>query len=86
MTSIEDEALRLLASFHKLLYRVYFLLIYSTGLRLNEGLRLEVGDIDKGRLHIHVRGGKSRKDRYVPITDVLLKMLRKWWRNTVTPS
>ncbi|MES9902699.1 MAG: site-specific integrase [Sedimenticola sp.] len=81
-----DETHRLLGSFHKLRYRVYFLLIYSTGLRLNEGLRLEVGDIDKDRLRIHVRGGKGRKDRYVPITDVLLKMLRQWWKEHRNPK
>jgi integrase/recombinase XerD len=40
---------------------------------------LEVGDIDAQRLRIHVRGGKGDKDRYVPITETLLHMLRRWW-------
>jgi len=74
-----EETHRLLDTVHKLRYRVYFVLIYSTGLRLNEGLKLEVGDIDKDRLRLHVRKGKGNKDRYVPITDEVLKMLRQWW-------
>ncbi len=74
-----EETHRLLDSVRVLRYRVYFVLIYSTGLRLNEGLRLEVGDIDKNRMRLHIRGGKGRKDRFVPITETLLKMLRQWW-------
>lgn len=79
------ETHRLLESIHQLRYRVYFVLLYSTGLRLNEGLRLAVGDVDADRLRIHVRGGKGRKDRYVPITQALLKMLRQWWREHRNP-
>lgn len=80
------ETHRLLESIHQLRYRVYFVLLYSTGLRLNEGLRLAVGDVDADRLRIHVRGGKGRKDRYVPITQALLKMLRQWWREHRNPQ
>jgi site-specific recombinase XerD len=74
-----EETLRLLGTVHKLRYRVFFTLLYSTGLRLGEGLALEVGDIDGPRLRIHVRGGKGDKDRFVPITDGVLLMLRRWW-------
>jgi integrase len=81
-----EETHRLLDTVHKLRYRVYFILIYSTGLRLNEGLKLEVGDLDKDRLRLHVRKGKGNKDRYVPITEELLKMLRKWWLTHRNPT
>ncbi len=74
-----EETLRLLGTVRKLRYRVFFTTLYSTGLRLSEGLALEVGDIDAQRLRIHVRGGKGDKDRYVPITEPLLHMLRRWW-------
>jgi integrase/recombinase XerD len=74
-----EETLRLLGTVRKLRYRVFFTTLYSTGLRLSEGLALEVSDIDAQRLRIHVRGGKGDKDRYVPITDTLLRMLRRWW-------
>jgi site-specific recombinase XerD len=80
-----EETLRLLATVRKLRYRVFFVTLYSTGLRLSEGLRLEVGDIDRHRMRIHVRGGKGNKDRYVPITEPLLRMQRKWWKTHEHP-
>ena len=79
------EMLALLGSVRKLRYRVFFVLLYSTGLRLGEGLALEVGDIDAGRMRLHVRGGKGDKDRYVPITEPLLLLLRRWWQTHSHP-
>jgi site-specific recombinase XerD len=79
------ETHRLLGSVYKLRYRVFFVALYSTGLRLGEGLALQVGDIDGQRLRIHVRAGKGNKDRYVPITHPLLGMLRKWWKTHENP-
>ncbi len=76
---------RLLDSVYKLRYRVFCVTLYSTGLRLSEGLRLEVGDIDRHRMRIHVRGGKGNKDRYVCITEPLLHTLRKWWKTHENP-
>lgn len=80
------EMHRLLGSVRKLRYRVFFILRYSTGLRLGEGLALQVGDIDAQRMRLHVRGGKGDKDRYVPITDRLLTLLRRWWSIHRHPS
>ena len=80
-----EQTQRLLGSVYKLRYRIFFVTLYSTGLRLAEGLALEVGDIDGQRMRIHVRGGKGNKDRYVPITQPLLGMLRKWWKTHESP-
>jgi len=82
---IRSETHRLLGTVYKLRYRVFFVTLYSTGLRLSEGLALEVGDIDRHRLRIHVRRGKGRKDRYVPITQPLLRLLRQWWKTHENP-
>jgi integrase/recombinase XerD len=48
-------------------------------------LALGVGDIDRHRMRIHVRGGKGNKDRSVPITQPLLGMLRKCWKTHENP-
>jgi integrase/recombinase XerD len=74
-----EETHRLLATVRKLRSRVFFILLYSTGLRLGEGLALEVGDIDAQHMRLHVRSGKGDKDRCVPITKPLLAILRRWW-------
>jgi site-specific recombinase XerD len=53
--------------------------IYACGLRITEGIRLEVGDIHADRLQLHVRGGKGSRDRYVPLTERSLNVLRHFW-------
>jgi site-specific recombinase XerD len=73
------ETLEVINITHKLRYRVFFLTVYSMGLRLGEGLQLEVGDIDGTRLRVHIRGAKGGNDRYVPLPEVTLDVLRRFW-------
>lgn len=61
-------------------YRVCLSTIYACGLRLLEGVRLQVKDIDSQRKMLHICQGKGGKDRYVPLPDVTLEMLRQHWR------
>jgi integron integrase len=51
-------------------------LLYGTGLRLLEGLRLRVKDVDFDRREILVREGKGGKDRVTMLPDSLLQPLR----------
>jgi integrase/recombinase XerD len=60
-------------------YRVCLTTIYSCGLRLREGINLQVRDIDSDRMVVHVRKGKRAKDRYVPLPVQTLVMLRQYW-------
>jgi integrase/recombinase XerD len=57
----------------------YLSTVYSCGLRLHEGLHLEVSDIDSSRMMIHVQRGKGAKDRYVALPQATLKLLRRYW-------
>jgi len=59
--------------------KTFFWTIYSLGLRLNEGLNLQVGDIDAARGMVHIHRGKGAKDRYVPLPTSTLMMLREYW-------
>ena len=52
-------------------------LLYGCGLRLHEGLRLRLKDIDLERGVVKIRGGKGRKDRVVTLPDSLHAMLAK---------
>jgi integrase/recombinase XerD len=63
----------------RLRYRVFFLTVYSLGLRLGEGLDLEVGDIDGQLRRVHIRQAKGGKDRYVPLPALTLQNLRRFW-------
>lgn len=58
---------------------VYFWTVYSLGLRLQEGLNLQVGDIDSQRMMVHVHRGKGAKDRYIPLPSSTLQQLRTYW-------
>ncbi|MGB5079636.1 MAG: tyrosine-type recombinase/integrase, partial [Burkholderiales bacterium] len=54
--------------------------LYSLGLRLGEGLRLQVGDIDGVRRRVHVRDAKGNRDRFVPLPGATHQLLRRFWR------
>lgn len=58
---------------------VYFWTVYSLGLRLQEGLNLQVGDIDAARGMVHIHRGKGAKDRYIPLPTTTLHALRRYW-------
>ena len=79
-----DEVWRILDAIRIPVYRVCLTTIYACGLRLMEGVGLQVPDVDGDRtlLHIHGKGGK---DRYVPLPDATLALLRTHWRTHRQP-
>jgi integrase/recombinase XerD len=74
------EAGRLFAMTRSRSYRVLFFTLYSLGLRLGEGLRLTVADIDADRQRVHIRDAKVNKDRLVPLPTATLTCLRRFWK------
>ena len=74
-----EEAKRIFAATRVVSYRVLFFTLYSLGLRLGEGLRLQVGDIDAARARVHIRDAKGNKDRLVPLPQATLQLLRRFW-------
>jgi integrase/recombinase XerD len=60
-------------------YRVCLVVIYACGLRLLEGVHLQVKDIDSARRMLHICQGKGGRDRYVPLPEACLGMLRRHW-------
>lgn len=74
------EVGQILSAVHSRRYRVCLSTIYACGLRLREGVSLQVGDIDGARHLLHVRHGKGNKDRYVPLSERNLALLRDHWR------
>lgn len=80
-----EEVRRILGQVRVLRYRVCLSTIYGCGLRLQEGIHLQVEDVDSGRGLIHVRHGKGNKDRYVPLPEAVLDQLRRYWRSHRNP-
>jgi integrase/recombinase XerD len=53
-------------------------LVYGTGLRVSECVRLDLGDVDLGGRSLLVRDGKGRKDRSVPLVGRAREALRAY--------
>ena len=67
-------------------YQRFFYTLYCLGLRLGEGLRLSVADIDSDQHQVHVRNAKGGKDRLVPLPDKTLAVLRLHWSTHRHPT
>ncbi len=60
--------------------RTVLTVCYAAGLRVSEAIALKPADIDSQRMMIRVEQGKGQKDRYVMLSDELLRILREWYR------
>ena len=59
--------------------RLLFQIAYAAGLRVSEVVRLKLTDIDAQRMTLHIHCAKGRKDRMVPLSPLLLGLLRSYW-------
>ena len=75
-----EEVTRLIEAASNLTYRTILMLLYGTGMRRAEVPLLKVSDIDSERMIIHIRQGKGRRDRDVPMSPKLLEALRAHYR------
>lgn len=60
-------------------YRTCLQTIYACGLRISEGVVLQVEDVDSARMVLRVRG-KGNKERQVPLPEPTLEGLRDFWK------
>ena len=81
-----EEVWRIVDHVRRPQYRVCLSVIYACGLRLLEGVRLQVSQIDSARNQLHIRGGKGNKDRAIPLPPRTLTLLRAHWRLHRNPS
>ncbi len=71
---------QLIAATKQLHNATFLWTIYTLGLRLEEGLNLQIGDIDSQRMTVHIHRGKGAKDRYLPLPTSTLDVLRNYWK------
>jgi site-specific recombinase XerD len=70
-------------------YRTLLGLIYHTGLRVGEAVRIELRDLRETHTdhpRLHVRCGKGGKDRFVPLSAAMVTELRDWWKTHKHPT
>jgi len=75
-----QEARQLLAHIRRPAARMSAVMMYTCGLRVSEAVHLRIQDIDSRRMVVCVRNGKGRKDRYVPLPQRTLELLRSYWQ------
>ena len=76
---LSQHEVRLLLKAPKLLkHRLVLSLLYGCGLRNSELCNLKIIDLDLNRKMLHVRQGKGRKDRYVPLCDLLIRGIKRY--------
>jgi site-specific recombinase XerD len=69
-----------LSKIGNLKHRSILTLTYSVGLRVSEIINLKIDDIDSKRMIIHIKNGKGRKDRVVPLSQTVLEILREYYK------
>ncbi|PID74224.1 MAG: recombinase [Desulfobacterales bacterium] len=74
-----EQLQQLVCTTRQLSYKVFFFTVYSLGLRLGEGIRLKIGDMDAAHMRVHIRNAKGNKDRLVPLPNKTLQTLRAFW-------
>jgi len=73
------EVARLFAAIRELRFLMVLRLIYACGLRISEAIGLEVTDIKRDGPRLHIRDGKYRKDRLIPLPLWAYEELKVWW-------
>ena len=72
-----EEVKAVLLAFEELSHRVIFGLAYDTGVRISELINLLIGDVDLDRMMIHVRESKCKKDRYILLSEHMVRGIKK---------
>ncbi len=73
-----SEVKQLLKTPKLLKHRLVLAMLYGCGLRCFELRNLQLKDLDFDRKMLHIRQGKGRKDRYVPLSELHIRGLKKY--------
>jgi len=73
-----NEVIKILSVLKNIKHKAILTMTYSGGLRVSEVVKLEIGDIHKDRMLIHINQGKGYKDRYTLLSKKALILLDKY--------
>lgn len=74
-----QEVYNVIAALKNIKHKTLIILLYSTGMRVSEVANLKIIDIDSKLMRIKVVSGKGKKDRFVPLSPLVLDQLRKYY-------
>jgi integrase/recombinase XerD len=76
----QDEVFDVLGAIKNFKHRTAIMFIYSTGARVSECVNIRLTDIDSNRMQVNIQEGKGLKQRKVPLSPILLKTLRRYYK------
>ncbi len=76
----KEEVTRILNANKNIKHKTLLALVYGSGLRIGEALRLRLEDIDSKRMRIRLLGAKGKKDRYSIIGPSVLELLKSYYK------
>ena len=76
----KEEIAAMLKSTKNKKHKCLIAVIYSCGLRRSEAINLTISNIDSKRMQVKICGSKGKKDRYVPLAEKTVLLLREYYR------
>mgnify|MGYP004001300661 CR=1 FL=1 len=77
----KKEVKNIINNIKNLKHKTIISLIYSAWLRLSELIHLKIENIDSKRMKIYIKQSKGAKDRTLPLSKWILKILRIYYKN-----
>jgi len=81
----KEEVFEIFDSINNLKHRAIVALMYGSGLRVSEVVKLKVTDIDSRNFQVRILQSKNKWDRYTILPNYTLELLRKYWKNCGKP-
>ncbi len=75
-----EEVFRIINAAENIKHKTMLMLVYSSGLRVSELVKLKVSDIHRSTMLISIYQAKGNKDRYTILSRVCLKQLEIYWK------
>ena len=76
----QEETIRLIEAPPNLKHRALLSMVYGSGLRVSEVVKIQPRHIDRGRMMLFVESGKGHKDRYTILAKHTIRLLDEHWR------
>jgi site-specific recombinase XerD len=78
---IPKEAIeKMLTTIPNLKHKTALTIIYACGLRRGELINLKLNDLDSKRLTITIKNGKGQKDRVLPVSEKLMRLIIRHYK------
>ena len=75
----KEEVGRIISSCSNVKHKCLLSVIYGSGLRIGEAIKLRLTDIRPKENLIYIRSGKGNKDRRVPLSDIMADRIRDYY-------